>query len=96
MAMDRLKTNVPGLTDVQRKRLYNIWEGIVRFCKDNEITEGDISIVELELWGAVVSWEGEADLLESCIDCVISKATNDPDTQEELIEFVKLKLSDQY
>lgn len=96
MAMDRLKTNVPGLTDIQRKRLYNIWEGIVRFCKDNEITEGDISIVELELWGAVVSWEGEADLLESCIDCVISKATNDPDTQEELIEFVKLKLSDQY
>ena len=94
LAIARLKQNLPDFNNnALLEKLYSVWDKIVAYCKDKEITDGDVSIVELERWAAVVQMEGEETMIDSCLECVIAKAADDPDTQDELVEFVRQEIN---
>ena len=95
--MSRLEQNFPEVTDKQLiNKLYTVWSKVRTYCQDKEITDGDVSIVELENWLAYVQIFGEADLAESCMNCILAKAANDPETQAELLDYVKIELVKPY
>ena len=85
-AMDRIRRNTGFDDDVLLNEMYQIWEAIRNYCKDRDITDGDISVVELERWAQLVQIEGESMITETCLEAVVSKATPDPDTIAEIMD----------
>lgn len=70
------------------KKMYNVWQEIRTFCADRDITEGSISLNELERWAQCVMADGYTNLKENCEDCVISKATSVKEDQDDIISSV--------
>jgi len=83
--MQRLKYNTGCTNEGLMGRLYDIWLRIQQYCKDNEITDGTVSVTELEMWLRLVMLDGETSIRENCQDAVISKATNDPSEQAAIM-----------
>lgn len=87
-ALARLELN----TDVHNQQIlekcYNVWEKIREFCYDKGITDGSISQSELEMWVMAVKMDDYSNYRQNCIECVISKATNDMEEQEEILSSV--------
>ena len=83
--MQRLKYNTGCTNEGLMGRLYDIWLRIQQYCKDNEITDGTVSVTELEMWLRLVMLDGETSIGENCQDAVISKATNDPSEQAAIM-----------
>ena len=87
-ALARLELN----TDVHNQQIlekcYNVWEKIREFCYDKGITNGSISQSELEMWVMAVKIDDYSNYRQNCIECVISKATNDMEEQEEILSSV--------
>lgn len=67
-------------------KMYLIWKKIQNFCQENAITDGSISIVELENWALAMRVTG--DLYDTCKRTVISKATAIVEEQQEIISSV--------
>ena len=94
LAIARIQQNLPDFKDYKLlDKLYTIWSRLVQYCKEHEITDGDISIVELERWCALVQMEGTADLEATCYETIIGKAADDEDGQNELLDFLRLELA---
>lgn len=70
------------------EQMYTVWHEVDLFCKDRDITEGSVSVTEIEMWCQAVQADGMTNVWENCIDCVVSKATSDPDEQKEIISSV--------
>ena len=85
-ALDRIRLNTGFDDDQLLEEMYQVWEAIRKYCKDRDITEGDISIVELERWVQLVMIEGESAITETCREAVVSKACSDPDTLQEIMD----------
>lgn len=85
-ALSRIKLNTGFDDDQLLDEMYQVWEAIRKYCKDRDITEGDISIVELERWVQLVMIEGESAITETCREAVVSKACSDPDTLQEIMD----------
>ena len=64
--------------------MYSVWREVQNFCQDHDITEGSISLTELERWAQCVMADGYDNLMENCEICVVSKATSVPEEQEEI------------
>ena len=64
--------------------MYKVFTEIERYCHDNDVTGGSVSPTEFEMWALFVKGDGYSNLRENCIDCVVSKATDDPDIQNEI------------
>lgn len=80
----RVKYNT-GMKDRQLlEKMYTVWTRLVAYCKSHDINEGSLSVAELENWAMCVSLDGNENLYQDCVDCVISKITNDIDTQCEI------------
>lgn len=71
-------------------KMYDLWNAIDEHCKNREITEGCVSVTELEMWCQTVMAEGKTyqSLREACIRCVVAKATSVKSEQDELISSV--------
>lgn len=71
-------------------KMYNLWCDIDKHCKKREITEGCVSVTELEMWCQTVMAEGKtvSSLKEACMRCVVAKATSVIDEQDELKEIL--------
>lgn len=71
-------------------KMYDLWARIAEFCKEHEITDGCVSVTELEMWCQALLVEGRTvdRLKETCKRCVIAKATNVKDEQDEIISGV--------
>ena len=84
--LSRIKLNTGFDDDQLLDEMYQVWEAIRKYCKDRDITEGDISVVELERWVQLVMIEGESAITETCREAVVSKACSDPDTLQEIMD----------
>lgn len=84
--LERIKLNTGFNDDMLLDQMYQIWEKIRKYCKDKDIMEGDISIVELERWVQLVQIEGEGAITETCREAVVSKASSDKDTLKEIMD----------
>ena len=82
----RIKDNTGFDNDHLLDDMYEVWSEVRKYCKDHEITEGDISIVELERWVQLVQIEGESNITSTCREAVVSKACSDPDTLDEIMD----------
>lgn len=67
------------------EKMYTVFSSIEKYCQENDITGGSVSPTEFEMWALFVKGDDYANLRENCIDCVVSKATDDPDLQKEII-----------
>lgn len=71
--------------------MYDVWDGVRKFTKENGICADAIGQRELEQWakGYLIS-EGHksADLLRECRRAVVSKTTTDPDDQQRIMDSV--------
>ncbi|MBR0392301.1 MAG: hypothetical protein IJK38_08270, partial [Oscillospiraceae bacterium] len=85
-ALERIKLNTGFDDDQLLDEMYQVWEAIKKYCKDRDITEGDISIVELERWVQLVMIEGESAITDTCREAVVSKACSDPETLQEIMD----------
>ena len=85
-ALDRIRRNTGFSDEVLLDEMFQIWEAIRKYCKDRDITDGDISVVELERWVQLVLIEGESMIAETCLEAVVSKATPDPETITEIMD----------
>ena len=79
----RIVYNTGCADDDRLERMMNVWKSVISYCRENEINEGEISVNELERWVSCVMIEKDS-YREACRECVISKASSDRDTQEEI------------
>lgn len=82
--INRIRYNT-GFDDIEvLKKMMNVWENIRTYCKDQDITDGEISVNELERWVDVYLTEGIEQYLDGCLRCVVAKASPDRDIQQEI------------
>ena len=87
-ALERVVYNT-GFADMDMlENMYEVWEKIQAHCADKDITEGTVSLTELEMWAQCVIADGYSNTKENCIDCVVAKATSVPEEQAEIISAV--------
>lgn len=74
-------------------QMYDIWKNVDSYCREQEITDGSVSVAELERWASVVEMEGMESMNDAFRQCVVAKATSDQDTQIELYNAMEPLLS---
>ena len=87
-ALDRVVYNTGFSDKAMLNQMYEVWDKIHSHCADKDITEGTVSLTELEMWCQCVIADGYSNLRENCIDCVVAKATSVPEEQAEIISAV--------
>ncbi len=67
-------------------KLTKVWKHIIEFCRESEITSGEISVNELERWVNIIQIEGDApDVIRSAaVEAMVAKASPDRETQDSL------------
>lgn len=80
----RVKYNTGYSNEKRLRHMLEVWHSVIDFCHENEITDGEISVTELERWANVLLIEGNEAYMDACIECVVSKASPDPDIQKEI------------
>ena len=88
VAISRVVYNTGFDDESLLKKMYDVWEEIRTFCADRDITEGSISLSELERWAQCVMADGYGNIRENCEECVVSKATSVPEEQADIISSV--------
>lgn len=83
-AIERVIYNTGFEDKALLEKMYDIWEEIGKYCTDRDITEGSVSVTELEMWAMTVMGDDYGNLRDNCIDCVVSKATSVPEEQDEI------------
>lgn len=81
----RIKYNTKYEDDDNIEVCYNIWSDLKEFAKEHDITEGSISVTELEMLVQSIKYDGLTCLRDNVRECIISKATSDIDEQHELL-----------
>ena len=87
-AIARVKYNTGFGDDQLLDQMYDLWEKIQKYCEDNDITEGSISVTELEMWAQSVMLDGYKNVKDNCILCVVNKATSVRRDQDDIISSV--------
>ena len=80
----RVRYNTGFDDDSRLASMMKVWRSVIDYCSANEITEGEVSVNELERWVAVYMIDGPEGYTEGCRRCVVSKASADRTTQEEI------------
>lgn len=87
MSKKEILTRVEFNTNFKNKgileTMYKVWKDIQRYCQENAITDGSVSIVELENWALAMRIKN--DFYNTCLRTVVSKATAYPDEQKMII-----------
>ncbi len=84
LLIDRVKRNT-GVTDTALlDKAYDLWDKVQSYCKQNVITDGSVSPMELERFVQAIKYDGPDSVSYNLDDCIISKATNDLDSQREI------------
>lgn len=85
-------TNFPDKTLLDQ--MYDVWSAIQEYCQEHDITDGTVSVTELEMWALAVEVGNMSNLKGYCRDCVIAKATSDRQEQEAIMaDVVDIRLS---
>lgn len=86
--LNRVKYNTGFDDEVMLLNMYDVWLKVQEYCRDKDITEGSVSVTELEMWCQCVIADEYGHLRDNCIDCVVSKATSVPEEQREILSAV--------
>ena len=81
--LDRVKFNTNFKEKEALEAMYKVWKSIQQYCQENAITDGSISIIELENWAQAMRIRH--DFYSTCMRTVISKATAYPDEQRMIV-----------
>ncbi len=85
-ALKRVKENTGCKDEDRLDKMYYVWNKISEYCKEQEITEGAISLAELERWVSVVELEGISSMIDACQECIVAKATSSPEDQKRIMD----------
>ena len=83
----RVKYNTKVEDNDILEKCYKIWTQLKEFAKEHDISEGDISVTELEMCVQAIKYDGIGSLRDNVKECIISKASSDIDEQGELLAF---------
>ncbi|HIT33430.1 MAG TPA: hypothetical protein IAC31_02210 [Candidatus Faecousia intestinigallinarum] len=83
--IERARRNTGCSDEKLLNTAYNYWEAVRVFCVQNSVTEGSISPVEYECLVQALLCDGVESLMENVKDCVVSKATSDPENQRDIL-----------
>lgn len=92
--LSRVKYNTGFEDDVLLKGMYTLWCAIEKYCRETDIVDGSVSVSELEMWASAAKFDaGDGPitteiLKETCIECVVAKATSDRAEQDSIKSFV--------
>lgn len=86
--IERVKYNT-GFQDVATlDQMYGVWLAVQEYCKEHDISDGSVSVTELEMWVQATKVDGLANMRENCRVCVVSKATAEISEQESIMSDV--------
>lgn len=83
--VSRVKYNT-GAGDKLIDKLYELWVAIADYCKRNDIDEGPVDITGLERTVFLAQYERGTALKNIVRDCIVAKATSDPDSQKKIMD----------
>lgn len=83
--LDRVIANTGFDNRTLLNLMHQTFVEIKNFCMQNDISEGSISPSELEMWASCVKIDDYKNVRQNCLDCVVSKATEDREAQEQII-----------
>lgn len=84
-AIARVLYNTEFPDKVLLDQMYDVWAAVQAYCAEHDISEGSVSVTELEMWALAVKVEGMSNLKENCRLCVVSKATSDRSEQDAIM-----------
>jgi len=83
---ERVKYNTGCDDEKMLKKMYRIYKKILTYCQENDLMdEGSISATEFEMWVQCVMIDGPDSMQETVRECVVNKATSDPERQKEIM-----------
>ena len=59
-------------------QMYDVWSAIQEYCQEHDISDGTVSVTELEMWALAVKVDNMSNIKDYCRDCVVAKATLRP------------------
>ena len=75
-------------------QMYDVWSAIQEYCQEHDISDGTVSVTELEMWALAVKVDNMSNIKDYCRDCVVAKATSDRQEQEAIMaDVVDIRLS---
>ena len=86
MIIERVRYNTGFDDDDRLQNMLEVFHAVKDFCKENDITYGDLSVNEIERWANIICQEGIASYEEACRECLIAKASPDEDDQTAIWE----------
>lgn len=93
MVINRIKYNT-GFDDNEIiEDCYNLWNDFSQYCQEHDITQGAVSVTELEMLVMTIKYDGISNILENITDTLISKATSDYEERQELLDFINTNIS---
>lgn len=93
VVMSRVKYNTGIQNDKLLKQMMNVWFAAIKYCKENEISDGEISINDLERWVIMNAINGMPMLRRDFKETVIAKVSPDMATRDEVMDAMDVELS---
>lgn len=93
MVIDRIKYNTGFDDDEIVEDCYNLWNDFSQYCQEHDITQGAVSVTELEMLVMTIKYDGISNILENITDTLVSKATSDYEERQELLDFINTNIS---
>lgn len=82
--LDRVRYNTGFDNEDMLKTMYQTWQKLSKYCETHDITDGPVSVTELEMWAQCVLVDEYANVYDNAIKCLVAKATSDQEAQTEL------------
>lgn len=82
--LERVVYNTGFANKAMLEVMYNTWTKMQKYCKNSGISEGPISVTELEMWAQAVLIDGYTNLYQNAVECMVAKATSDEAEQAEI------------
>lgn len=90
LVRERARRNT-GCTDSKlQDRCYEVWSKVKEYCDTNSITDGSVSPTEYECMLQAMMLDGDDAFETNLKDCIISKATCDPENQQAILSAISL------
>ena len=83
--LDRVRYNTGFKDSAALEQMYDVWLAVQDYCKEHDISDGTISVSELEMWVLATKINGMSMLKENCRVCLVAKATAERSEQDAIM-----------
>ncbi len=92
--LDRVRYNTGFKDSAALEQMYDVWLAVQDYCKEHDISDGTVSVSELEMWVLATKVGGMSMLKENCRICVVAKATAERSEQDSIMaDVVDIRLA---